>query len=247
MIFSQSKESKKPALSSAAYLRFSALCERFFFAFTYSLFFFLAQCQPQSTELTQETLEEAKDRAVTIYHESNMVKGSGFLINDQGYVLTAFHVVGVEPVIRVSQDDENFYEAKVVFKEIKFDIALLETTLKKKISRLEWWGKQGIAINDSIFSIASPLGLTRSFLKGYISETERIKFDPQYPEINYIQTYGTSFEGSSGAAVYLYNGKIIGMNRATFGTSYGNSFGLVLPTEFIHVFMDQLDRKIEYR
>jgi S1-C subfamily serine protease len=208
-----------------------------------ALFYFLNFCSTQkdssSSEFPLNVISDSQKRQVTIFHDNDMPKGSGFFINSDGFVLTAFHVVGIEPVIQISEDKETFYPAKVVYVEKKFDLALLSTEYKKKIPKISWMGRLGLQINDPIFVIASPLGLINSFMKGYISQIERLKFDLQFPEIPYIQTYGTSFEGVSGAAVYSANGSVIGLNRATFGTSFGNSFGLVVPVEFIHVFFKE--------
>ena len=168
-----------------------------------------------------------------------MPKGSGFFIHKEGFIITALHVVEGETILQISQERNRFYPAEVVYKEPRFDLALLKTGLTKEIVSLRLNRMDELQLNDSIYLIGSPLGLNQSLLKGFISVLERTHFDPKYPDIPYIQTYGTSFEGCSGAAVYTYNGKLLGVNRATYGTAFGNSFGLVLPSEFLEIFLNE--------
>lgn len=212
------------------------------FYFLLLFIFNLINCNPKivsNSEPSKNVLHSALERSVTIhYHISDTAKGTGLLLDEEGYILTAHHVIlGWEDRVRISQDSKTFYDAILVRAEPKLDLALLKSTLTKKLPSISWVDRSELATNDSIFIFGSSWGLANSFLKGYISHTDRTGFDIRMPTIPYIQTMGTSFPGCSGAAVYTLEGGIIGINRATVGFEAGNSTGLVIPTGYVKAFL----------
>lgn len=202
-------------------------------------------CAPQSvpaqTEPTQEILQEALDRTVVLhYHISDYAKGTGLLLNDEGLVLTAQHVIlGWEDRVRVSQDSKTFFAARVLHQEGKLDLVLLQTDLKRRVAPLRWVDRGRLEINDSVFLYGAAWGLPNAFLKGYVAHTDRRGTDIRMPTVPFVQTMGTSFPGCSGAGVYLFDGRILGINRATVGAQPGDSTGLVIPAGYVRTFLEQ--------
>lgn len=202
-------------------------------------------CAPRSApaqiEPTPEVLQEALDRTVVLhYHISDYAKGTGILLNDEGLVLTAQHVIfGWEDRVRVSQDSKNFFAARVLHSEPKLDLVLLQTDLKRPVAPLQWVDRGRLKANDSVFLYGAAWGLPNAFLKGYVAHTDRRGADIRMPTVPFVQTMGTSFPGCSGAGVYLYDGRILGVNRATVGAQPGDSTGLVIPAGYVRTFLEQ--------
>ncbi|MGV3664714.1 MAG: S1C family serine protease [Leptospira bouyouniensis] len=196
--------------------------------------------KPIQIEPTKEIIEIAKNRTVTLhYHISDYAKGTGLLLDDKGHVLTSRHVIlGWEDRVRISQDSKTFFDAKVIIEEPKLDLVILKTELKRKLPKLEFIDRNDLEINEPVFLFGSAWGLANSFLKGYISNTDRSGFDLNLKLVPLIQTIGTSYPGCSGAGVYLYDGKLIGINRATIGSEPGNSIGLVIPSGYVKTFLN---------
>ncbi len=205
------------------------------------LFIACNQQQASVKKIAGEAVDYASARSIYLYHmDDSRPRGSGVIIDNRGHVLSASHIIkGWEKNICVSQNGYTFFSARVLKNEERFDLVLLETDIKLIIPSIQWIDREKLSINDTVFSICSPYGLNNSFLKGYISNLDRSNTDIRYPEIPFIQTQNISFPGCSGAGVYLYNGKLIGINRATFGYAAGNGTGLVIPWGFIKVFLKE--------
>ncbi len=192
-------------------------------------------------EPSSQVLEEALARTVILhYHISNYAKGTGLLLDDQGHVLTAQHaILGWEDRLRVSQDSETFFGAQVIRGEPRLDLVILKTDLKRSVAPVHWVDRAELSINDSIFLYGAAWGLPSAFLKGYVAHTDRSGADIRMPTVPFVQTMGVSFPGCSGAGVYLYDGRLIGINRATLGFEAGNSTGLVIPAGYVRAFLNQ--------
>lgn len=201
------------------------------------------QCFPREIPSIQEpsvnVIDMVKDRTVILhYHISNYAKGTGLLLDDKGHVLTSRHVIlGWEERVRISQDSNTFYDAKVIKEEPKLDLVILKTDLRKALPTLKMADRSELSLNQPIFLVGSAWGLGNSFLKGYISNTNREGVDTLMPSVPLIQTMGTSYPGCSGAGVFLYDGSLIGINRATLGDQPGNSVGLVIPSGYVRTFL----------
>lgn len=193
----------------------------------------------ENLEPSLEIIEEVKNRTVILhYHISDYAKGTGLLLDENGHVLTAKHVIlGWEDRVRISQDSKTFYTAKVIVDEPKLDLVILKTNLRAKLPQLVMVDRSELKFNQSVFSIGSPWGLGNSFLKGYIANTDRKGVDSLMMDVPLIQTMGISYPGCSGAGVFLNDGRFVGINRATVGIESGNSSGLVIPSGYVKTFL----------
>lgn len=192
-------------------------------------------------EPNPDTIAAVGARAVIVhYNIGTDPKGTGVLIDDKGLVLTCFHVVsGWQDRVRVSSDGQTTYEARLVYSEPKLDLVLYQTPIRAAVTDLQWVNREDLHVNEPVFAVGAAWGLPASFLKGYIVHTDRTGADVTYPKIPFIQTMGASFPGLSGAGVYLNNGRIIGINRATIGMEAGNSTGLVIPAGYVRTFLNE--------
>ncbi|MCB1176962.1 MAG: trypsin-like peptidase domain-containing protein, partial [Leptospiraceae bacterium] len=193
---------------------------------------------PLNQNLSSEILKSIEERYVGIY-SNDLIKGSGMQIDKNGYIITAYHVIQeIQPnEIKVSMDDKTFYSVELARIDKSKDLALLKSDLKINADFPQMEEQENLFNAEPIMLIGAPYELKKSFLKGYISNTKRENLDSSFPDIPFIQTHGTSYPGCSGGGVFLFNGKFIGINRATYGNSYGNSIGLVIPAIIIKEFI----------
>ncbi len=198
------------------------------------------QENPLQPVLLHETTLEVLSRYVGIY-SNNSIKGTGLLADSLGNVITVYHVVQEinGQNLKVSTDGVHFFHAKIIFFDKSNDLALLRTELTNQVKEISIESQDNLQQGQPILLVGAPYELQKSFLKGFISSPRREQLDLSYPDISFIQTHGTSFPGCSGAGVFLYNGKLIGLNRATYGNSYGNSIGLVIPAKILLEFKDK--------
>lgn len=194
-----------------------------------------------SSRVTFEAIRSAEKKYITVYSGLDIFpKGSGLLLNKNGDILTCYHVIaGIENSVRVSQDGVTFHKATVAKYEHSFDLALLKTDIKETISEPDWIDREDLQVNQDVFSFATPYGMTTSFLKGYISHKNRINTVTGFHQIPFIQIMGISFPGSSGAGVFLNDGRTIGINSTTVTYGAGNGIGFVIPAGYIQAFLQK--------
>lgn len=211
----------------------------------------LASCSSDAgagvAQVSSAARETARLRSVSIgYTSSDRVQGSGVLWSGDGSILTCLHVIQArEDVLRVSFDGGRSYtQAEVVYAEPRFDLALLRVRNpdqvppdRRALGAPALRDRAGLEDGQHAFAYGAPYALANSFLFGYISHVDRREADVSFQKVPFIQTMNLSFPGVSGAGVYLTNGELIGINRATFGIAAGNGIGLVIPAGFAEAFL----------
>jgi len=157
--------------------------------------------------------------------------GTGFIIDLDGYVLTNYHVVeqavdnhAVE--IIVSLRDKRQFGAKIVGRDYKTDIALLQLQDKQgHIPAMVLPAKMGdsdkVRIGEPVIAIGNPFGLDYSVSAGIISSKNRNI--GQGPFDNYLQTDAAINPGNSGGPLFNTKGEVIGINSAIY--SHSGQFG----------------------
>ncbi len=195
--------------------------------------------EPAEPQPPRSSVVDAFKRTVIIHSAtSETPKGTGLLVDSKGHFVTCYHVTsGWENEVRISLDAKSFFPARLTYKEPELDLALFETDLRVGVDDLRYGDREDLEINEPIFSVGGAWGLPHTFLRGYVAHQDRTGIDVRHPQIPFIQTMGTSFPGMSGAGVFLYDGRIIGLNRATYGIEAANSTGLVIPAGFLRTFL----------
>lgn len=148
--------------------------------------------------------------------------GSGFIISDDGYILTNAHVVGSADGITVRLTDKREFKAKVVGIDKRTDVALI---------KIEATGLPKVAIGDSnrlkvgewVLAIGSPFGFDSSVTAGIVSAKGRSL--PQENYVPFIQTDAAINPGNSGGPLFNLKGEVIGVNSQIY-TRNGGSMGL---------------------
>lgn len=168
--------------------------------------------------------------------------GSGFVVSEDGYILTNNHVIdGADDiVVRFSSGKE--YNATIVGKSPEVDIALLKINNENgdTFKPLTFADSDDIKVGQWSIAFGNPLGLNDSMTVGVISAVGRASLGIEEIE-NFIQTDASINQGNSGGPLIDINGKVIGMNTAILSTSGGNvGLGFAIPSNLVSTVMESL-------
>lgn len=152
--------------------------------------------------------------------------GSGFIISDDGYVLTNDHVVSKMDTITVILDDQREYSATLVGSDERSDLALLKIDAKD-LPTLSLAKDETLKVGQWVVAIGSPFGLDYSASAGIVSAIGR-SIPSAHSESNYvpfIQTDVAINPGNSGGPLFNMDGEVVGINSQIYSPS-GGSVGL---------------------
>jgi serine protease Do len=167
--------------------------------------------------------------------------GSGYFIDQEGYLITNFHVVEGESRITIEvyhQDDgqlnrRSYREVRIVALNKFADLALLKIEDKKagpfKPVPLGYADRLGVG--EKVFAIGSPLGLERTVTEGIISTKTR-----QMQGALYLQTTAQINPGNSGGPLFNLSGEVIGVINMKM--AFGEGLGFAIPVEQVKYFVD---------
>ncbi len=172
--------------------------------------------------------------------------GSGFVIDDEGHVITNNHVIEGASSVRVKLgDSETSYDAKVVGTDPGTDIALLEVDAPaKEFHPLTLGSSADLEVGDPVVAIGNPFGLDRTVTSGIVSALQRDIQAPNGFSISHvIQTDAAINPGNSGGPLINAEGAVIGINAqiATGGGGNGNvGIGFAIPIDTLRDNLEQL-------
>jgi len=172
--------------------------------------------------------------------------GSGFLWDDNGYVVTNFHVVQQAEKATITLEDETQYEARLVGFEADYDIAVLKIDAPKEKLRAITLGKSGdLQVGQKVFAIGNPFGLDHTLSTGVISGLNREISSPSQRIIrNVVQTDAAINPGNSGGPLLDSSGLLIGMNTAIVSATQSSAgIGFAVPVDTINKVVPSLIRK----
>lgn len=164
--------------------------------------------------------------------------GSGFVIDEDGHILTNYHVIEGAQHIEVSFSDDTVLEAEVVGVDPRNDIAVLRVDAPEGLlTPLELGTSNNLQVGQRAIAIGNPFGqFGRTLTTGVISALDRNLRGPQDREIGgIIQTDAAINRGNSGGPLLDSSGRVIGMNTAIFSPSGTNSgVGFAVPVDTIN-------------
>ncbi len=151
-----------------------------------------------------------------------MALGSGVIIDaDKGYVVTNNHVVDNATVIKVQLSDGRKFDAKMVGKDPRSDIALIQIQNPKNLTAIKMADSDALRVGDYTVAIGNPFGLGETVTSGIVSALGRSGLNAENYE-NFIQTDAAINRGNSGGALVNLNGELIGINTAILAPDGGN-------------------------
>ncbi len=172
--------------------------------------------------------------------------GSGFVIDNDGHILTNNHVVaGSDNItVRVGGEDGQTMDATVVGADPSTDVAVLKVDNSDQLQPLELGSSSGVKVGDPVVAIGNPFGLDRTATAGIVSAVQRQIDAPNGFTIeNAIQTDAPINPGNSGGPLLDAEGKVIGINSQieSGGQSEGNvGIGFAVPIDTAQEIAQQL-------
>jgi len=199
------------------------------------------------SELQNIEIYEKYNRAVvnitTEMYQYNLVlgavpesgTGSGTIIDNQGHILTNYHVIeGAEEVI-VSLFDGSSYTGTVIGKDRENDLAIVKIELEedKEITTIEFGSSGSLKVGQRVLAIGNPFGYDRTLTTGIVSGLGRpIRTDNNLIILDMIQTDASINPGNSGGPLLDSRGKLIGINSSIYTNNGGSvGIGFAVPVE----------------
>ncbi len=162
--------------------------------------------------------------------------GSGVMVDASGLVVTNNHVIEGADQVKVSLADKREFEAEIVLKDSRTDLAVLRLKdVKEKFPTLEFANSDNAQVGDVVLAIGNPFGVGQTVTHGIISALARTQVgitDYQF----FIQTDAAINPGNSGGALVDMTGKLVGVNTAIFSRSGGSQgIGFAIPANMVRV------------
>ncbi len=167
--------------------------------------------------------------------------GSGFIIDAQGYILTNNHVVEKADEIKVILSNEEEFNAEVVGRDPKTDIALIKIETTRPLQPVTLGDSKSLEVGEWVIAIGNPFGLEHTVTAGIVSAKGRVIGSGPYD--NFIQTDASINPGNSGGPLINMRGEVVGINTAI--VSGGQGIGFAIPINMAKEILPQLKEKGE--
>ncbi len=169
--------------------------------------------------------------------------GSGFVLEDRGYILTNNHVVENAESLEVTLADKSKHVAKLVGRDPNNDLAVVQiSAAKEKLTPLKLGDSDQLQVGQWAIAIGNPFGLERTVTRGVVSALGRsLRSDTGRQIRNIIQTDAAINPGNSGGPLLNSRGEVIGINTAIFTPSGGSvGIGFAIPVNTAKRLLPQL-------
>jgi serine protease Do len=196
------------------------------------------------TQSVKDLVNTIGDRVVLVKTPSGL--GSGFMIHQDGYLITNDHVVAGETQVTVTvfaqgekgMDKQTWENVRIVATNAEMDLALLkiETPDKRQFPTVPLGDSDELKQGQPVFAIGAPLGLERSVSQGIISLKNRLEDGRMY-----IQTTTQINPGNSGGPLFNLRGEVIGVNNMKIVTTGAEGLGFAIPSAVLKTFLKNRD------
>jgi serine protease Do len=166
--------------------------------------------------------------------------GSGFIISEDGYVVTNNHVIDKAQDIQVIlQEGGEKYKAKVIGKDPKTDLALVKIEPNRKLQAVTFGDSDKLRIGDWVIAVGNPFGLGHTVTAGIVSAKGRVLGLGNYDD--FIQMDAPINPGNSGGPLFNLSGEVVGVNTAIVAS--GQGIGFAIPINMAKDVVQQLKEK----
>jgi Do/DeqQ family serine protease len=160
--------------------------------------------------------------------------GSGVVIDPSGFVVTNNHVIEGADQVKVSLADKREFEAEIVLKDARSDLAVLRIGDKReRFTAIDLADSDALQVGDVVLALGNPFGVGQTVTHGIVSAVARTQVgitDYQF----FIQTDAAINPGNSGGALVDLNGRLVGINTAIFSRSGGSQgIGFAIPVNMV--------------
>lgn len=166
-------------------------------------------------------------------------KGSGFIIDQNGTIVTNNHVVKDARTVTVTLSDGNTYPAKILGTDAKTDLAVLKISAGHPLPYVDLGPSSSVEPGEWVVAMGNPFGLDGTVTAGIVSALGRDIGDGPYDK--FIQIDAPINEGNSGGPLFDQKGEVIGINTAILSPSGGSvGIGFAIPSDMIKRVVTQL-------
>jgi putative serine protease PepD len=167
-------------------------------------------------------------------------QGSGFLISEDGKILTNSHVVANEQQLEVTLSDQSRYKARLLSRDQANDVALLQISPRKKVPWLRLGDSDVLQVGQKVLAIGNPFGLEGTLTTGVVSSLGRtIRGENERTLEGLIQTDAAINPGNSGGPLLDSGGNVVAINTAILGPNGGNiGIGFAMPINRAKLMLD---------
>ena len=204
--------------------------------------FYAAVTKTSAARDVSSLVKQIGEAVVQVKNPSGL--GSGFFLNEDGYLITNFHVIEGESEISVEVyhqrngqlDRETYKQVKIIAINKFQDLALLHIEDKDapKFKPVTLGNSDLLNVGDGVFAIGSPLGLERTVTQGILSTKTR-----QLEGQLYLQTSTQINPGNSGGPLFNLAGEVVG--ETNMKITFGEGLGFAIPVELVKSFLDHRD------
>jgi serine protease Do len=159
--------------------------------------------------------------------------GSGFLIHEDGYLVTNAHVIEQAAEISVTLADGTELPAEEVARDRQNDLAILKVDAPQPLPHLKLGRSDDLMPGETVIAIGNPLGYQHTVTSGIVSALDReLRFSPDLAYSGLIQTDASINPGNSGGPLLNVHGELIGVNTAIRGDA--QNIGFAIPVDELH-------------
>ena len=167
--------------------------------------------------------------------------GSGFIIDKDGFILTNNHVVEKSDDIKVKLADGQEFEAKIIGRDPKTDLALIKIDANTPLTPVPLGDSDKLQVGDWVIAIGNPFGLGNTVTAGIVSAKYRQIGVGSYDD--FIQTDASINPGNSGGPLLNTAGEVVGINSAIFSQTGGSvGIGFAIPINMVKDLLPQLKK-----
>ena len=164
--------------------------------------------------------------------------GSGFVVSADGYIVTNNHVVDGATKVKVSFDDQEEIDAKIVGTDSRTDLALLKIEPKKPLTVLKF-AQKNPRVGEWVLAVGNPFGLGGTVTAGIVSALARNIGGPY----DYMQIDAAVNHGNSGGPTFNLEGDVVGVNTAIYSPTGGNvGIAFAVPADTVKRVVEQLEK-----
>lgn len=153
------------------------------------------------------------------YTTTAAASGSGFIITEDGYIVTNYHVIDGANKVKVTTYDNTSYDAEIVGSDESNDIAVLKIDATG-LEAVTLGDSEALSVGDNVVAIGNPLGeLTFTLTSGVVSAMDRQITTSNSVMMNLIQTDCAINSGNSGGALFNMYGEVVGVTNAKYSSN----------------------------
>lgn len=167
--------------------------------------------------------------------------GSGFIIDQEGLILTNSHVIADASEISVTLfEEDRSFRASIVGTDPATDLALIRIDADRQLTPLAFGNSDQIRVGDWTIAVGNPFGLASTVTVGILSATGRrdVPVSGQLRYVDFLQTDASINPGNSGGPLLNMNGEVIGINTAI--NPEGQGIGFAIPANMAQTVVEQL-------